>query len=302
MLLLWHSWSPFLITLPTTLIVLLNWESTASVAKSLKRCKQWYFDSMATACLFCDNNSSSKEHLWPKWIHERKGFGPINFQLCSSGKKELPNPEIMVKTVCGVCNSGWMSKLEAANIPIIGNMLQDVAIPLDEPQQRLVAAWTVKTAMMTDSMKGRGAPNQFYSRDECINMRLKQQIPNRTLIWIGRMDGMHLVDTGTDFALFDFQEERVGMGSVTTIVAGHFVTQVAAVHIEKDNTEVASLPCKMGNWAESLVQIWPTQNPTVQWPPKASFTNGGPAGLAYLIDRWRMGEPVEKVNRATPQV
>jgi len=259
------------------------------------------FWDMPKLCLFCDNNSGSKEHLWPKWIHERKDFGPINFKLGGSEKKELPNPEIMVKTVCGICNKGWMSKLESSNIPTIGNMLQDVAILLDEAQQKLVAAWTVKTAMMTDSMKGRGASNQFYSRAECINMRLKQEIPNRTLIWIGRIDGMHLVDTGTDFALFDLQKERVGMGSVTTIVAGHFVTQVATVHIEKENAEIASLPCKMGNWNESLVQIWPIQKPTVQWPPKASFTNGGPAGLAYLMDRWRMGERVEKVNRATPE-
>jgi hypothetical protein len=96
-----------------------------------------------------------------------------------------------VKTVCGICNNGWMSDLEADNIPVIGSMMQDIAIPLDEAQQKLVAAWSVKTAMVSDSMKGRAAPNQFYTRDECINMRLKREIPARTLIWISRIDGMH---------------------------------------------------------------------------------------------------------------
>jgi HipA-like protein len=61
------------------------------------------------------------------------------------------------------------------------------------------------------------------------------------------------------------------------------------------------LPCKMGNWNDSLVQIWPIQKPTVQWPPKVSFSNGGPQGIAYLMDRWRMGVEVQKVVRAAPK-
>ena len=157
------------------------------------------FTGMSTLCLFCDNNSGSKEHLWPKWIHERKDFGPLRIQRSSSEQKIIPNPEIMVKTVCGFCNNGWMSSLEAQNIPIVGSMMQDLAIPLDGAQQKLVGAWSVKTAMVGDSMKGRGAPNQFYNRDECASMRVSRGIPARTLIWIGRIQGMHLGNFGTDF-------------------------------------------------------------------------------------------------------
>jgi len=143
-------------------------------------------------------------------------------------------------------------------------------------------------------------PNQFYSRDERVKMRLNRDIPARTLMWIGRINGMHLGDFGTDFALFSPEKERIGMGSVSTIVAGHFVTQVVTVHIEKANIEIPSLPCKMGNWNEKLAQIWPIQAPTVEWPPKASFSNGGAQGLAYLMDRWRMGDQVKQINRTTP--
>jgi hypothetical protein len=250
---------------------------------------------MPTLCLFCDSNSGSREHLWPKWIHERKDFGPLRIQLGNSEQKIIPNPEIKVKTVCGICNNGWMSNLESENIPIIGSMMQDNAIPLDGAQQALVAAWSVKTAMVSDSMKGRSAPNQFYNRHECANMRVSRAIPPQTLIWIGRIDGMHLANFGTDFALFDPQKKRIGMGSVSTSVAGHFVTQVVTVHTEKENIEISSLPCKMGNWNDSLLQIWPVQKSNVQWPPKASFTNGGAHGIAYLMDRWKMGEAVEKV-------
>jgi hypothetical protein len=188
-----------------------------------------------------------------------------------------------------------MSNLESENIPTIGSMMQDIAIPLGGDQQKSVAAWSVKTTMVSDSMKGRSAQNQFYNRDECANMRVSREIPARTLIWIGRIDGIHLGNFGTDFALFDPQKERIGRGSVSTSVAGHFVTQVVTVHIEQENIEISDLPCKMGNWNDSLLQIWPIQKPIVQWPPKASFTNGGAQGIAYLMDRWRMGEAVDKV-------
>jgi hypothetical protein len=95
-------------------------------------------------------------------------------------------------------------------------------------------------------------------------MRISREIPVRTLIWIGRIDGMHLGNFGTDFALFNPKKERIGMDSVSTIVAGHFVTQVVTVYIEKENIEISNLPCKMGNWDESLVQLWPIQKPTIQ--------------------------------------
>jgi hypothetical protein len=193
-----------------------------------------------------------------------------------------------------------MSDLEAENIPTVGSMLQDLAIPLDEAQQKSVAAWSVKTAMVSDSMKGRAAPNQFYNRDERVKLRVSREVPPRTMIWIARMDGMHLGNFGTDFALFNPEKERIGMGSVTTIVAGHFVTQSVSVHVEKENTDIPEIGCKMGNWNESLVQIWPTQKLTVLWPPQVSFTNGGPQGIAYLMHRWKIGEQVEKIIRATP--
>jgi hypothetical protein len=80
---------------------------------------------MPTPCLFCANNSGSKEHLWPKWIHERKDFGPLRIQRGHSERKIIPNPQIMVKTVCGVCNNGWMSNLQAEDIPVIGSVMQD---------------------------------------------------------------------------------------------------------------------------------------------------------------------------------
>lgn len=92
---------------------------------------------MPTACLFCENPAGNREHLWPKWIHERKNFGPIRHKIGNRPEKIVGDPEQTIKTVCSVCNNGWMSQLEDENKPIIASMFSDLTIPLDEGQQAL---------------------------------------------------------------------------------------------------------------------------------------------------------------------
>src|SRR6266700_7135246 len=102
---------------------------------------------MPQHCLFCDNNSGNAEHLWAKWIHDRKNFGPIKMKRGQGEDIIIPDPEITVKSVCATCNNGWMSCLETTNIPVIGAMMSDIAITLDRQQQESVAAWAMKPAM-----------------------------------------------------------------------------------------------------------------------------------------------------------
>jgi hypothetical protein len=218
----------------------------------------------------------------------RRGAGP---------EVILPNPEQTVKSVCGTCNNGWMSRLETENIPIIGSMFQDLSIPLDEAQQHTVAVWAVKTTMMFESTKGRKAENRFYTRKEGVNLRASREIPNLTRIWIGRIAGSHLNQTGTDFALLS-GSTRIGTASVSTIIAGYFVTQIVTIHpaSELAKQSMIELHLKPGDWDTMLISIWPVEQPTVTWPPNASFTNGGKLGIGYLLDRWRVGTKVAMVT------
>ena len=253
---------------------------------------------MSEPCLFCDNPSGSREHLWPAWIHARKDFGPLRMRRGDGPEVILPNPQQTVKSVCGACNNGWMSKLEAENIPISGSMFQDLSIPLDEAQQLTVAVWAVKTTMMFESTKGRKAENRFYTKDEGFNLRVTRQIPNLTRVWLARVAGSHLNQTGTDFALLS-NSIRIGTASVSTIIMGYFVAQVVTIH---PGNELATQPevtlhPKPGDWNNMTVSIWPVELRTVTWPPKVSFTNGGRLGIGRLMDRWRMGDKASKITK-----
>lgn len=242
---------------------------------------------MPAPCIFCENNSGSREHLWPDWILKRHDFGAIKMFFKGNEMIIKPTPEIKVKTVCGTCNNGWMSKLEADSIPIIGPMSDGMSTSLNDNDQKLVAAWSVKGAMMSDSMRGRNG-FKFYTREECVNFRESSTIPPNTLIWIGRVDGKHIANVGTDFTYNDGNGEHLSTNSVTTIAVGHFVTQVVSVHVDQIGANLSSIKIKGNDWDDKLFQVWPIQQSAVQWPPLTHITNGGPDGIAYLLDRLRL--------------
>ena len=193
-----------------------------------------YDSAMPTACLFCDNNSGSREHLWPAWIHARKKFGPIRHKIGARPEKILSDPEQKIKTVCRICNNGWMSRLESDNIPIIGSMFGDLSIPLDVDQQTTVAEWAVKTSMVVDSVQGRNDANRFYTKPECVGMRLTRTIPDRTRIWIGRSALSSLSAIGTHIRMFSPEVPARTPGMVVNIVVGHLAIQVMTLHVRPE--------------------------------------------------------------------
>jgi len=91
-------------------------------------------------CLFCDNVANSREHVWPDWILKRLNERDLKRQKMGNDAEQLlPNPELKVKAVCRTCNNGWMHFLEQSNVPIVGNLMQDVALSLNGFQQYQLA-------------------------------------------------------------------------------------------------------------------------------------------------------------------
>jgi hypothetical protein len=252
---------------------------------------------MLKFCIFCDNNSGSREHLWPLWIHERKDFGPLKSKR---GYLEIliPDPKLVVKAVCKKCNNGWMSDLEGVSIPLIGSMMQNVSIQLDREQQKTAATWLMKMAFLVDWTRIDGRKKRFFAREEGAAFAEELTVPPRTRIWIGHITSSHLSTDGHDMARFmPADETRIGTSTAITLAVGHLAAQIVTDHLYPEfDTEAApeTIP-KNGPWAEKLIQIWPIQKDWVMWPPKASFTNGGTQGYGYLLDRWRVGRHVEQL-------
>jgi hypothetical protein len=247
---------------------------------------------MANKCIFCGNPAGSREHIWPKWILERRTFGP--FRLKRAGAPDLIlNTELTTKAVCHDCNTGWMSKLEAALKPILEPMFEGKSVSLDIYQQQLIALWMVKMAFVWDSTKGRNTDNAFFRHAD--GTALAQRImPPFTAVWLAHIGEDYRSADGHDITLEELPK-RVGGGNVVTIVNEQFVAQIVSLRPDQMPTGPTAIQLDIapGNWNKTLVRVWPQDNANpIKWPPPATLTI-----LDYLLlrDRWRTGDETDHI-------
>jgi hypothetical protein len=246
---------------------------------------------MARQCIFCSNPADSKEHVWPAWILRQLDIDrPMRHKLGRNPAKIVPKAELQVRCVCNTCNQGWMHDLEELNKPIIGKLLEGIAMSLDTTQQFTVARWAVKTSMIQDAMDTRNR-QMFYTALEHTAIRSKSAIPENTAVWLGKyslrtlsIDGY---DVGLDFHDPDSKVPELVNGCVSTIVVGHLMLQVFTAHVpEKYSNRPFDVTCTVpGPWDRLLIPVWPV-TVQVNWPPPL-FLKG--TGLDKLNGRLRGG-------------
>jgi hypothetical protein len=127
-------------------------------------------------------------------------------------------------------------------------------------------------------------------------MRLSQEIPKGSRMWIGALTESHVGAFGTDFTILGTDRTRIETGIANTIVVGYVAVQVVTIHMTLDY-DIPEVQPKPGDWDNMLIQLYPKVHKNVNWPPKVSFTNGGPLGVAFLMIRWRGGEKVSKITK-----
>lgn len=254
---------------------------------------------MQPTCIFCDNDSGSREHLWPDWMHRLVKFAPIDIQEADGPVIYGQDPEQRIDTVCHRCNNEWMSRIEDKSKTRLEAMLLNKPITIDPGGMKLLTEWAILRAMVFESIKPRNGNEQFFTRDERIAFREKQTIPNRTRVWVGALENSHIGYHGTDFTLLNSADgnRRIGTGSVGTIYAGHIIMQTVTEHLHPPYvapTGPIILP-PAGPWNERLVGIFPRYTKRIDWPTK-SFTDVGETGIIALRDRWHRGEKTDKIK------
>jgi hypothetical protein len=240
-------------------------------------------------CLFCDQTAKTKEHLWPDWVlRSLHVSGPIRHSIGKSAPVLLAAPELQSRCVCRDCNNGWMSQVEDQSRPLVGSLMHDISLWLDLSRQFAVAVWSVKTAMVVESVRG-ATHRPYYSSPEREQLRSASSVPTRTNIWLGRFSGNSIGAFGTDLRL-DFEGiQGAAHGLATTLIVGHLAIQVLSVRtVPAYNMRPIEVRPKNGAWDRLLTSIWPAAG-TVRWPPELTFTNGGALPIASLMDRWRIG-------------
>jgi hypothetical protein len=185
-----------------------------------------------------------------------------------------------------------MSDLEQTNIPLIGNLMQDVGFSLNGIQQYHVATWAVKMSMIGDFL-ARGHRSMFFNQSEREQFRVATNLPQRTHVWIAR----HTLPDHIGFWSTDsWALDKTVHVLITSVLVGHLVVQViTSLCTDKwDGVEVmVDTSAGPRAWPEMLTDVWPTQV-SAAWPPAFSFKNDGQFSLLHLVRRYSYGENVLK--------
>lgn len=239
-------------------------------------------------CMFCQEQASSKEDIWPQWLTKRFSLSDASLMEAERGGHKLGTwqkrtPQLLLaRCVCGNCNSGWMSKLEVEMKPIVESILDEQLSVLDVSSQAVIAVWAIKTAMALEALY----PERefFYSKGERQNMRAVSAIPERTSIWIAKcVNQPNIYSAGKDLRTAPGNNEAKAY--VTTMAFGSLAIQVASIRtLAKLPKEIQiTYDSREGQWDKTLLRVWPKIPYSQQWPP--SYGLDGERGLEELTER-----------------
>lgn len=155
----------------------------------------------------------------------------------------LKGTHLTVRTVCDVCDTGWMNDLEGEIIPILSPMFEDQTATLDHDQQKILSVWVAKMALLLDSTTGRNMANRFYTKEEAVALRVNRELLPFTTSFIGRLDVSCRAITGTRFNTTTDQAKLIGCA--TTMTNEHFVAQIVSMHLDPSPEGPATIQLEM---------------------------------------------------------
>jgi len=221
-------------------------------------------------CMFCDGAPLTVEHAFPQWL-SKVVPGDGNFTnvqvLPPRASRRTPLMDIRVRAVCAGCNNGWMSRLEAAAKPLLSPMIRGEVSTLSPSDQRTIAAWAVKTAIVLQATgPARDIPSSHGRR-----LRERGGAPPGVAVgvgcYVGEVSAMYgatrlhiLLDDAREQELPSRQDPRFGYRA--TICVGHLALQAFQFEMTQFVDPAFGMPP-----VPPFLLVWPGLRPVVRWPP-----------------------------------
>lgn len=236
-------------------------------------------------CVFCGlEGRMTAEHVFPRWLYDAQppgSGGVVSTVEQGSSNEEFTTTQWegtgydwTVRAVCATCNNGWLSRMEGRVKPVLTPMIQGQSMRLNANTRRLLAAWAVKTVVVSHAKEARSrVPSDHYRQ-----LREGAVAPTGTSVWIAA------VDPGPA-RLVSLRHYDVSLVAPTagtrygaycgTISVGHVVLQVLG---HDGSHEIARVLTK--NAAAVLHTIWPPPAHTTTWPTGGRVDLAGLSALA----------------------
>ncbi len=223
---------------------------------------------MDNCCIFCGRTPVSREHLWPNWLGQeaalRESFDHRIEQEADGletrdVKFSTPPFNQVVRVVCGPCNAGWMSAIEANAKPILQDLIYGRGRTLDPGDQRKLATWAFLKACLFDELHPRERVVPAEHRQRFFTYR--QPPATGIAIWLGTYEALQV-------GHYAYQGLRVGSEGLSepgepniytvTITAGALIIQVAGSLLPDLGFDDVVYPAEL-----HVTKIWPPRGDIV---------------------------------------
>lgn len=233
--------------------------------------------STARACIFCGAPADSKEHILPRWLQDVLPSDDLVVHFREIGSAEAERKEWESKPfrettrfVCGGCNGGWMSRLEAKSKPLLTPAISRRGpLRLADASQAIVATWATKTILV---FQGTQADEPMAPADHFAHVRQYGRPPPGVTVWIGshyrsRFDPINAVYVEKPLSIESLDDKLhipeapfgyfgfLAIGGVSFLVIGHRYRNRVVITCRE--------PIK-----DAVRKIWPVSTPLVVWPPE----------------------------------
>jgi hypothetical protein len=244
--------------------------------------------TMATdrrTCVFCGSAPVTAEHALPQWMSKvvpgNGRFTHLQIKPARTARR-TPMIDIRVRVVCSNCNSGWMSQLETSSMNVLSPMIRGEVTTLSIDEQKTVAAWAVKTAIVLQAT----GPARDIPGSHARRLRERGEAPPGVAVavghYVGTMSAMYggtrlhiLPEEGRDHDLPSRRDPRFGYRA--TICVGHLAIQAYQFETTQFVDPDFGIPR-----VPPFLSIWPAPRSVVRWPPPLALDD---RALRALVER-----------------
>jgi hypothetical protein len=245
-------------------------------------------------CVFCGERGSSEEDVFARWIAEVVGGGPFSLRRDHGrSKSNLTTLRLTSRAPCRACNNTWMNLMEEAARPFLTPVLLDTPTRWTTlAQQRAVAQWAFKTALMIDRSgrpERQNAPAEHFKR--FFDTKLPPPGARIDLARYAPDPGEEYLAAFADLSWYGLggaPRRRETKGYRITFSVGHVIFQVFGSMA----SDLPSQAIRRTVWGEPGViledvfrQLWPLTFEVHEWPPS------GPPFSTASLDVLRGNKP-----------
>lgn len=235
---------------------------------------------MALPCIFCPNPASTKEHIIPAWLAKRCGLedaflGATTPQAALSHKHPISFKSHRKRFFCQCCQDHF-KLLEDDVIPYVEPMCSGARVTLDADAQKIVARWAAKTGFAMIASEAGAA--EAVPVEQRRFLREHDVPPPEVTVAFVAYRGLAQKDT----QLFSDQYAMNAKNEPRTLYSAFLsfgVTAFKVFGVEELHPE--------DRWNNFRVarQVWPPENPIIEWPPSHGVTG-------YAATRFRDSIPL----------